>query len=87
MAKKYEPKYFPKELEIQSMYICNKNDLAYVIQPIQYTNKYKVIKFQISNRIEIHTYKENNIDIEFTEYDALKKTMELYTLHSKRFNK
>ena len=87
MAKKYESKYFPKESEIQAMYICNKNDLAYVIQPIQYTTKYKVIKFQISNRLEVHIYKENNIDIEFTEYNALKKTMELYTQHAKRFNK
>jgi len=87
MAKKQELTYSPTQAEIQSMYLCNKNDLAYVIQPIQYTKKYKVIKFQISNRLEVYTYKENNIDIEFTEYDALKKTMELYTLHSKRFNK
>jgi hypothetical protein len=87
MAKKQEISYSPTELEIQSMYICNKNDLAYVIQPIQYTKKYKVVKFQISNRLEVHNYKENNIDVEFTEHDALKKTMELYTLHSKRFNK
>lgn len=87
MAKKQEATYSPTEEEIQCSYICNRNDLAYVIQPIQYTKKYKVIKFQISNRLEVHTYKENNIDIEFTEYDALKKTMELYTLHSKRFNK
>ena len=87
MAKKQELTYFPTSDEIQCSYICHKNDLAYVIQPIQYTKKYRVIKFQISNRLEVHTYKENNIDIEFTEYDALKKTMELYTLHSKRFNK
>ena len=87
MSKKQEASYLPKESEIQAMYICIKNDLAYVIQPIQYTKKYKVVKFQISNRLEVHTYKENNIDIEFTEYDALKKTMELYTQHAKRFNK
>ena len=87
MSKKQEASYLPKESEIQSMYICIKNDLAYVIQPIQYKKKYKVIKFKISNRLEQYTYKENNIDIEFTEYDALKKTMELYTQHSKRFNK
>ena len=85
MSKKQETSYLPKESEIQSMYICIKNDLAYVIQPIQYTKKYKVIKFKISNRLEQYTYKENNIDIEFTEYDALKKTMELYTQHAKRF--
>ena len=87
MAKKQELTYSPTEEEIQCSYICNKNDLAYVIQPIQYTKKYKVIKFQISNRLEVHTYKESNIDVEFTEYDALKKTMELYTQHAKRFNK
>ena len=87
MAKKQEETYKPSEKEIQSMYICFKNDLAYIIQPIQYTKKYKVIKFKISNRLEQYTYKENNIDVEFTEHDALKKTMELYTLHSKRFNK
>ena len=87
MSKKQEASYLPKESEIQSMYICFKNDLAYIIQPIQYTKKYKVVKFQISNRLEVHTYKENNIDIEFTEYDALKKTMELYTQHAKRFTK
>lgn len=85
MAKKQEATYSPTEKEIQAMYICNKNDLAYVIQPIQYSKKYKVIKFQISNRLEVYTYKENNIDVEFTEHDALKKTMELYTQHSKRF--
>lgn len=87
MTKKQEAKYLPKEQEIQSMYICNRNDLSYVIQPIQYTKKYKVIKFQISNRLEVHSYKENNVDIEFTEYDALKKTMELYTQHAKSFTK
>ena len=87
MAKKQEQTYSPTADEIQCSYICHKNDLAYVIQPIQYTKKYKVIKFKISNRLELYSYKENNIDVEFTEYDALKKTMELYTLHSKRFNK
>jgi len=87
MAKKYEVTYKPTENEIQSMYVCNRNDLAYVIQPIQYTKKFKVVKFKISNRLEVHNYKENNIDVEFTEYDALKKTMELYTQHAKRFNK
>jgi hypothetical protein len=87
MAKKYEVTYKPTEKEIQSMYVCNRNDLAYVIQPIQYTKKFKVVKFKISNRLEVHNYKENNIDVEFTEYDALKKTMELYTQHAKRFNK
>lgn len=87
MAIKKLDKYIPTDAELQCSYICLKNDLAYVIQPIQYTKKYKVIKFKTSNILELYIYKENNIDMEFTEYDALKKTMELYTLHSKRFNK
>jgi hypothetical protein len=87
MSKKQEQTYKPTADEIQCSYICHKNDLAYVIQPIQYTKKYKVLKFKISNRLELYNYKENDIDVEFTEYDALKKTMELYTLHAKRFNK
>lgn len=87
MAKKQEATYSPTEQEIQCSYICNKNDLAYVIQAVQNSKKYKVVKFQISNKLEVHTLKDNVQDLEFTEHDALKKTMELYTQHSKRFNK
>jgi hypothetical protein len=87
MAKKQIEKYIPKDDELKAMYICNSNDLAYVIQPTKNANKYRILKFQISNRLELFTYKENDIEIEFTQYDGLKKTMELYKLHSKRFNK
>ena len=87
MAKQKILKYTPTDEETKAMCICVKNDLAYVIQPTQNANRYRVLKFQISNRLELFTYKENDIEIEFTEYDALKKTMELYKLHSKRFTK
>lgn len=87
MAKKQIEKYIPTDEELQCCYICWKNDLAYVIQAVQNSKKYKVVKFQISNKLEVHTLKDNVQDLEFTEYDALKKTMELYTQHSKRFNK
>ena len=86
MAKKQTNKYIPTDEESKAMYICNSNDLAYIIQPIQNSTKYKVLKFQISNRLELFVYKEKYIEIEFSEYDATKKTMELYTLHAKRFN-
>lgn len=85
MAKAKVLKYTPTDEETKAMQICVKNDLAYVIQPTKNANKYRVLKFQISNRLELFTYKENDIEVEFTEYDALKKTMELYKLHSKRF--
>jgi hypothetical protein len=87
MAKNKTEKYFPKEEEITAMKICFKNDLAYVIQPIKDSIKYNVVKFQISNNLELHILKENNINVQFTEYEASKKVMELYTQHSKRFSK
>ena len=87
MAKKQIEKYSPKEDEIESMRICWKNDLAYVIKPTKKANRYNVIKYQISNYNEIFYYKENNVNAEFTEYEALKKTMELYKFHAKRFKK
>jgi hypothetical protein len=87
MAKQKQLKYIPTDEETKAMYKCVSNDLAYVIQPTQNSNRYRVLKFKISNRLELFTYKENDVEIEFTEYDALKKTMELYKLHSKRFTK
>jgi hypothetical protein len=85
VAKAKVLKYTPTDEETKAMRICVNNDLAYVIQPTQNANRYRILKFKISNRLELFTYKENDIEIEFTEYDALKKTMELYKLHSKRF--
>jgi hypothetical protein len=85
MAKQKILKYIPTDEETKAMKICVSNDLAYVIQPTKNANRYCVLKFKISNRLELFTYKENDVEIEFTEYDALKKTMELYKLHSKRF--
>jgi hypothetical protein len=68
------------------MRICNLNDLAYVIQPIKDSTKYKIIKYKISNMlIDVFTMKENDIVLEFDELEASKKIMELYILHSKRF--
>ena len=87
MAKKQSEKYSVSEKEIQAMRICWKNDLAYVIQSIKDSSKYNVVKFQISNNLELHFLKDNNINVEFTEYEASKKVMELYTQHSKRFSK
>ena len=87
MAKKQSEKYSPSEKEIQAMRICWKNDLAYVIQSIKDSSKYNVVKFQISNNLELHFLKDNNINVEFTEYEASKKVMELYTQHFKRFSK
>jgi len=87
MAVKKYLKYQPKEAEIEAMHLCNKNDLAYLIQPIKNKNKFNVIKFQISNYLDLHILKEKDIPLEFDEMEGMKKTMELYLLHSKRFKK
>ena len=63
MAKKQSEKYSPKEDEIQAMRLCWNNDLAYVIQPIQNTKMYHVIKFQISDNLKIYTFEIDNIII------------------------
>jgi hypothetical protein len=87
MVKVKEEKFVPKPDEVDAMSLCWKNDLAYVIKPAKTANRYNVIKYQISNYNEIFYLKENNVDLEFTEYEGLKKTMELYKFHAKRFKK
>lgn len=87
MAKQKVLKYTPTDEETKAMRICVNNDLAYVIQPIQNTKMYHVIKFQISDNLKIYTFEIDKTKIEFTEYEASKKVMELYTQHSKRFSK
>jgi hypothetical protein len=87
MAKVKQEKYSPSESELEAMRICVRNDLAYIIKPIQFSKMYHVIKFQITDNLKIYTYELENKKIEFTEYEASKKVMELYTQHSKRFSK
>ena len=85
MSKKQSEQYSPTKEETDAMRLCWKNDLAYVVQPVKGSVKFNIVKFQLSNHLEVHTLKENNIDVEFTDYDAGKKVMELYSLHAKRF--
>ena len=88
MAKKKEiNSYTPTSEEGQAMTKCWQNDLAYVITPSRISNRFNVIKYQISNYKEWFFYKENDEIIHFTEYEGLKKTMELYKFHAKRFKK
>ena len=87
MAKVKEEKFIPKPDEVDAMSLCWKNDLAYVIKPAKNERRYNIIKYQISNYKEVFYLKENNVNLEFTEYEGLKKTMELYKFHAKRFTK
>jgi len=83
MAKSKTEIYSPSQEELNAMIICNRKDLAYIAQPIKNSKKYHIVKFQISNYLEVHTLKEKDVKIEFNEYDGLKKVMELYVQHSK----
>ena len=85
MAKAKEVKFSPTNEDTKAMSICFKNDLAYVLKPSKTTNRYNIIKYQISNYKEVFYLKENNVNLEFTEFEGLKKTMELYKFHAKRF--
>jgi len=85
MANKKIEEYLPKEDDLTAMKICWQNDLAYVMQPIQNSKLFHIIKFQISDHLMVHTLIENDKKTEFNNYDAGKKIMELYNLHSKRF--
>jgi hypothetical protein len=87
MRPKEIKRYQPTQEEIQAMHLCNKNDLAYLIQPIKNQTNYNVIKFQVSNYLELHILKENDVNLEFNEIEGMKKTMQLYLFHSKRFIK
>lgn len=85
MTKIKEVKFIPKPDEVDAMSICWKNDLAYVIKAIPNSIKFNVIKYQISNYKQIFYLEENGKKLEFTEFEGLKKTMELYKFHAKRF--
>ena len=87
MRPKEIKRYQPTQEEIQAMHLCNKNDLAYLIQPIKNQTNYNVIKFQVSNYLELHILKENDVNLEFNEMEGMRKTMQLYLFHSKRFIK
>jgi len=77
MSKKQSEQYSPSKEDIDAMRICWKNDLAYVVQPVKGSNKYTIVKFQISDSLQCFTFKENNIDVEFTDYEASKKVIDL----------
>ena len=85
MAKKTNSKYHATDEEMNAMNICNKNDLAYVIQPSKQAGKYNVVKFQITNYLKVFTLKEKETPLEFNEVEASKKTFELYKQHSIKY--
>lgn len=93
MAKKQIIQYTPTEEESKAMQICLNNDLAYCIEATKdrmyYIIKYRPSNYKVINYLTFDTKREATPTNRqtFNEYDGLKKVMELYKEHSKRFNK
>ena len=93
MAKKQIIQYIPSEEESKAMRICLNNDLAYCIEANKdrryYIIKYRPSNYKLINYLTIDTKLESipSNRQTFNEYEGLKKVMELYKQHSKRFNK
>ena len=86
MAKKQEARFYPDYKELNDMRICHQNNLAYVIVPTG-NNKYWISKYSLNDIYHQIFLTENNVRTEFSQYEADKKIMELYSFHSKRFKK
>lgn len=91
MAKKQTIQYLPSDEESKAMKICLDNDLAYYIKlakdKLFWVMKYRPSNYKVINYLPIDKMKEAIPDNRqtFTEYEAMKKVMELYKEHSKRF--
>jgi hypothetical protein len=53
----------------------------------QKKNKYWISKYSLKDLYTVIYLEENKVRKEFSQFEADKKIMELYTQHSKRFKK
>jgi len=93
MAKKQTLQYMPSDEESKAMKICLDNDLAYYIKLAKdrqfWIIKYRPSNYKVINYLPIDTKLEaipGNRQT-FNEYEGIKKVMQLYKEHAKRFNK
>ena len=86
MFKKQQARYQPSHKQLNDMRICHQNSLAYVIVPAG-SNKYWISKYSLNDLQNQIYLTENNVRTEFSQYEADKKIMELYSFHAKRFKK
>ena len=93
MAKKQSIQYNPSDEEREAMKICLDNDLAYYMKLVKdkkfWIIKYRPSNYKIINYLPIDKMQEATLANRqtFTEYEGIKKVMQLYKEHSKRFNK
>ena len=82
MAKKKIEIYQANYKEVDAMVYCVKRNVAYSLEAN--TNKrFYIVKYIPSDYKNIIYLKENNKKVEFSEYEATKKIMELYVNQSK----
>ena len=68
--------------EVNAMVYCVKRNVAYSLEAN--TNKrFHIVKYIPSDYKNVIYLKENNKKVEFSEYEATKKIMELYVNQSK----
>jgi len=82
MAKRKIEIYQANYKEVDAMVYCVKRNVAYSLEAN--TNKrFYIVKYIPSDYKNIIYLKENNKKVEFSEFEATKKIMELYVNQSK----
>ena len=82
MAKKKIELYYPTLSEIKAMTYCVGKNVAYAIEANR-NKKFYILKYIPSHYNKVKYLEENNKKVEFSEYEATKKIMELYINQSK----
>ena len=82
MAKRKVDIYIPNSEEIDAMWYCVKRNVAYSIEANK-NKRFYIVKYIPSDYKNVIYLKENNKKVEFSEYEATKKIMELYINQSK----
>ncbi len=82
MAKKKIEIYFVNYKEVEAMVYCVKRNVAYSLEA-NTNKKFYIVKYIPTDYKNVIYLKENNKKVEFSEYEATKKIMELYKNQSK----
>lgn len=82
MAKRKIEIYQANYKEVDAMVYCVKRNVAYSLEANK-SKRFYIVKYIPSDYKNVIYLKENNKKIEFSEYEATKKIMELYINQSK----
>lgn len=82
MAKKKIEIFYPHYKQVEAMVYCVKRNVAYSLEA-NTNNLFYIVKYIPTDYKNVIYLKENNKKLEFREYEANKKIMELYVNQSK----